>query len=183
MQENEIKTCKMCFKEIPDKAKKCPYCQHWQNKWSLIVFNPLFAMIPMLILIILYTSLLAGMIDKFINQGEEFSKYKNSILVEKSKMKFGVKTSCKGAKYPTVVIIGKLKNHSNISWKEVALEVQIFNKEGKLIDTKQEEKYSFVVPAHEETAFKISFEMEFPKVEYNSFMVFIRSAKDERKRF
>ena len=183
MQANGIKTCKMCFKEISDKAKKCPYCQHWQNRWSLIVFNPLFAMIPILILSVLYILLLAGMIDKFINQGEEFSKYKNSILVEPIKMKFGVKTSCKSVKYPTVVIMGKLKNNSDISWKELVIEVQIFNKEGKLIDTKQDEKYSFVVPAHQETAFKISFEMEFPKEEYHSFEVFIRSAKDERKRF
>jgi len=63
------------------------------------------------------------------------------------------------------------------------IETQIFNKQGEMVDTKQQKKYSFLVPAHGESAFKLSFEMEFPKDEYNNFKVFVRSAKDERKRF
>ena len=183
MTENKMKTCKMCFKEISEQAKKCPYCLHWQNKLNLITFHPLFALTPIAIFFGICCLLLAGMFENLFHQGEPFSKYKSSIIIEKCKMKFGANIYDKETKHPTVAIMGKLKNNSDISWKGVVLEVQIFDKAGKLIDTKQKEKYSFVVPAHEEAAFKVSFEMEFPREEYNSVKVFIRSAKDERQRF
>jgi len=89
MTNEKIKICKMCFKEISDKAKKCPYCQHWQNKWSLITFHPLFAMIPMIIMLGIFLTLWGGLFEKIFDPGEPFSKHKNSIIIEQTKMKFG----------------------------------------------------------------------------------------------
>ena len=42
---SETKTCRMCCMEIAAAAKKCPFCHHWQNKFSMITFHPAFAVL------------------------------------------------------------------------------------------------------------------------------------------
>ena len=55
--------------------------------------------------------------------------------------------------------------------------------EKKLIDTGQEKKRFFVVPANDSSTFKVSITREFPEEQYNSFQVRVLLAKDERARF
>ncbi|OGV33769.1 MAG: hypothetical protein A2020_11625 [Lentisphaerae bacterium GWF2_45_14] len=181
MENTDKKTCKMCYMEIPEKAKKCPYCHQWQNKFSMICFHPLFAM---LFFIIPYCILAPLFFESIFYEGEPFSEHKEALKIIDAVMNFGELAGCQQkGKYPTVAIIGKIKNTGDIYWKDVVIEAQIFNKDGKLIDTKQQEQYKFVVLANGESAFKLSFATEFPKEEYNHFKIFIRSAKDLRARF
>lgn len=180
MSTEETKICKMCYKEISSKAKKCPYCQHWQNKWSLITFHPLFGMIPVMVVFIALIALLGKSFKSTFAEGEPFSQHAASLSINETQMVFGV-NECEH-KSATVAILGKIRNESNISWKDIKLEARFFDKEGKMIDTTQDQKY-ITVPSNGESAFKLSFKREFPQENYDSFKIRIISAKDERTRF
>lgn len=175
MEEMTSKICKMCYKEIDSRAKKCPHCHHWQNKISMIVWNPAFAvflvMIPYVAVFIFIGTAFKGMFD----QGEDFTSYRNQITISEPELKFG-ETSCG----PTVVVMGKMTNNSSLSWKDVQLEVRFYDKNEKLVDTDQKEKYSFVVPANDVSTFKVSIPREFPEDQYTSSEVRILSASDAR---
>src|SRR5260370_27787978 len=108
------KTCKMCCMEIPREARKCPYCHHFQNRVSMLMFHPGFA--------VLFGSLpLAAMLIVFANvfdTGENYESYKDQIVVPDSQLVFGDTKS--GA---TIAVIGTIKNTSPVSWKEVQFHV------------------------------------------------------------
>lgn len=175
MEEITSKTCKICYKEIDSRAKKCPYCQHWQYKFSMVVFHPAFAVffvtIPFVAVFIFMGTTFKDMVDK----GEDFTPYRNQIAISEPELKFG-ETSCG----PTVVAMGIMTNKSSLSWKDVQLEVRFYDNNNKLIDTGQKNKYSFVVPANDISTFKVSIPREFPEEQYGSCKVRILSAKDSR---
>ena len=177
MKNENTTVCKMCCMDINPKARKCPYCQHFQNKWLLIAYHPLFAIISMIILL----GLMGTMFEMTFSEGESFSHFSNAVSVVETKMVFGF-SGCEH-KAPTVVILGKIQNDSPVSWKDVRLEANFFDKAGKLIDANQKEQYSFIVAAKDSGTFKLSFQREFPEDQYDHCKVRIVSAKDGRKRF
>jgi len=177
MKNENTTVCKLCDMEISAKAKKCPYCQHFQNKWLVIAYHPMFAVIY----IVIMAALMGTMIESMFSEGESFADYHNALSVVETKMVFGV-TGCEH-KSPTVVVLGKIQNDSPISWKDVRLEATFFDKDGKLIDAAQKEYYAFIVAAKDKGTFKLSFQREFPEEQYDSFKVRIVSADDKRKRF
>jgi hypothetical protein len=171
MEEITSKTCKTCYKEIDSRAKKCPYCQHWQSKSSMIVRHPAFA-----VFLIMGFLLVFGVIFESLfvfDKGEDFATYSNQITISKTELKFG-----ETSRGPTVVVMGEIKNNSDLSWEDVQLEVRFYDNNEKLSDTDQENKYSFVVPANDVSPFKISIQREFPEDQYASCKVRILSAKD-----
>jgi hypothetical protein len=178
MEEITSRICKMCYKEIDNRAKKCPYCQHLQNKISMVVFHPVFGvffvLIPML-LVFIFTGL---MFKRILDQGEDFTPYRNQIAISESELKFG-----HTARGPTVVVMGKMTNNSSLSWKDVNLEVRFYDNDNKLVDTDQKNKYSFVVPANDVSTFKVSIPREFPEEQYASCKVRILSGRDSRARW
>jgi len=175
MEEITSKICKMCYKEIDSRAKKCPYCQHCQNKFSMVVFHPAFGVIFVLIPILLVYIFMGLMFKGMFDQGEDFTPYRTQIAISEPELKFG-----KTARGPTVVVMGKMTNNSSLSWKDVQLEVRFYDKDNKLIDTDQKEKYSFVVPANDISTFKVSILREFSEEQYANFKVRILSARDSR---
>jgi hypothetical protein len=177
MKTENTTVCKMCYMEISPKAKKCPYCQHFQSKWLMIAYHPLFFIISMVIIV----APMGTMLETTFSEGESFSNYRSAVSVVDTKMVFGV-SGCEH-KTPTIAILGRIQNDSQVSWKDVRLEATFFDKEGRLIDVTQKEQYSFLVAAKDCGTFKLSFQLEFPKEQYDSFKVRIISAKDERKLF
>ena len=173
--------CKMCYMEINLKAKKCPYCQHWQNKWSMITFHPLFAIIPTMAIFIVLFGFMGTMFHTMFSEGKSFSRYVNSISIIETEMVFGVRGNQE--KSPIVAVLGTIRNDSGVSWEDITLEACFFDKDGKLIDAIQEKKYSFTIPANDESRFKLSFHREFPQEKYDSCKLRVISAKDERQRF
>lgn len=181
MESESTTICKMCYMDINPKAKKCPYCQHFQYKWSKVAFHPLFPLILMIIVMVIAIPAIIKIFQPIFYEGEPFSLYSSAVSVVETKMVFG--TSASEHKSPTVVILGKIQNDSPISWEDVRIEATFFDKDGALIDATQKEEYSFLVNARDSGTFKLSFNREFPEVQYVSFKVRIISAKDERKKF
>ena len=177
--QGESKTCKMCCEEIAAAAKKCPYCHHWQYRLSLIVFHPLFALVPFLVFMVLLISFYEMTLKGIFGKGEPFQKYADQITITESKMEFG-QDQCG----PVVAVVGKLKNSSPVDWKDVRIQVEFFDSKGKLMDAAQQNEYSSPrLPADQEIAFKVSFTRQFPEKEYASHKVCVISATDSRQRF
>src|SRR5665213_3290938 len=97
------KTCKLCCMEIPQQARKCPYCHHFQNRLAMFMFHPAFAILicslPMITVLIVFSYIFV--------MGENYETYKNQILISDSQIVFGDTKS--GA---TVAVIGTIKNSS-----------------------------------------------------------------------
>lgn len=168
------KTCKMCSSEISQQARKCPHCHHFQNRWSMIMFHPVFAVgfacLPLAAMLFVFASI--------FDAGEKYETYKDQIQITDSHIFFGDTKS--GA---TVAVIGTFTNASRISWREIQFHVDFLDAAGKRADVGEREDYSFRLPAGEASSFKISFRREFPETNYVTPTVRIVGAKDARARW
>jgi hypothetical protein len=171
-------TCKLCCMDIPKLAKKCPYCQHWQFRWNTIIFHPVFAIAPLIIVFIIFLSMMQFMFRNMIVSKEQFSPFVDQISITKSKMEFGEDQNGE-----VVVVIGKMKNASPVDWKDVRIHADFFNGNEELIDTGQQESYTWRLPGDDELAFKVSFQCLFPEKDYVSHKVRVISAVDAKNKF
>ncbi len=170
---NQHKTCGMCRREIAADARKCPYCQHWQDKLSMALYHPgvivLVLIVPLTILFIVFGLAFQRTFDR----GEAFQPYASQIKVLQSSVSFGETQAG-----PTVVVTGYLQNTSPLNWKDVALAVEYYHADGQLIDSGQSAQYSYQLPVGNKVAFKLSLLREFPETDYASHTVHVISAKD-----
>ncbi len=177
-EEHAMKTCPMCCMEIPSKAKKCPYCRHWQHRLWTVMNHPgivvLFCFLP---LAAAYAAMLMVLGQPF-REWERFSAYSDQITITESKLEFG-----EGQCGPVVAIVGKLKNLSPVDWKDVRFHVDFYNPKGDFFDTGQQEAFTYRLLAGQETGFKVSLRREFPEKEYASYKARVISALDSRQRF
>jgi len=165
-----MKTCKMCFKEIDERAKKCPFCQHWQTKLQSFYRNPASAIIAA-IAIMAFGS---WFIDSLFSPKHDFESFKNKIEITKNSIEFG-NNSCG----QTVAILGSIKNNSQIDWRAVKFEIVFYDNDNNVTDTEQIEKYSFSLPANEEVPFKLSMKKEFDDTRYIGHRIRIISAREK----
>lgn len=177
--QGESKMCKMCCEEIAAAAKKCPYCHHWQYWASLITFHPLFSLVFLIPMMILFIAFMVWFQNALFYKGEPFRDHADQITVIKSTMEFGQDQSG-----PTVAVVGVLKNPSPIDWKDVRLQAEFFDAKGTLIDASQQDEYrSPRLPANQEVGFKVSLTRQFPESKYSRYKVRAISAIDSRQRF
>ena len=126
--------------EIPKEALKCPYCQHFQNRWTMFIYHPAFAMLVAFIP-------LAGILitlGKMFDTGEDYVTYKDQIAITESQLVFGETKSS-----ATVDVIGTIKNTSPIAWKEIEFHVDFFDATGKRMDVGEKENSFSTCPQKE----------------------------------
>ena len=160
----------MCRSEIDSLAKRCPYCRHWQNKLSMMLWHPAFAVVLILLFYFLFQMFL---MDQF-GPGKDFNIDKDRINIKDTTMQFG-ENKCGQA----IVILGKIENQSDTAWKNLHFEINFFDKDKNLIDTDQEEIYEFLLPVNEQVPFKVSVTRQFPEELYNSFDIRILTAREK----
>ena len=167
-------TCKTCFSEIDERAKKCPYCQSWRSRLRTIFYNPAFSLIIFFVLMFGISSYFES---KF-TQKIDFADYKNQIAISESRIEFG-NNSCG----ETVAIIGKIKNQSELNWKDITYEIIFYDAKKNVSDTGQENEFSFILPATEEVPFKVSMKKEFDFEKYQSYEIRLVSARAKLRFF
>ncbi len=174
----DVKVCGMCCMEIAAAAKKCPYCQHLQNKLSMLMFHPGFTASFLVLTMIIMFGYLGLMFQHSFSQGEDFQKYSKQIIFSDTKLQFGENKAGH-----TVAVVGQIRNESPVDWKEIYFQVEFRDTDGNLIDAGQEFEYSFYLPTQEEVGCKVSFRREFPTELYASHSIRVIEAKDGKKRF
>jgi RNA polymerase subunit RPABC4/transcription elongation factor Spt4 len=174
MKDNvETKACALCAEPIRVAAKICPYCRSVQPRWKRQrqveqwTGFAFFFLMGLVLLSFLYV---------IIMPGRNFELFQNQFTVIDPEMSFDVTTN---GNY--ISTIGQIRNGSPYAWKDVYVEVQYFNKEGKMIDTCTREDYGEIIFAGDTQAFKVRGPADKPESEYSTQKVFIRSAKDSRK--
>jgi hypothetical protein len=121
----QTKVCPHCAETIKAAAKVCPHCCYWQNKWSLQ--NPQIGFVSIVIMMIVAITWFDSQFDK-----RDFAPYQNQITVVNSETSFRMVSS-----NLTVSVIGVITNQSDFGWKEIAIEAQFFDGNGKMIDVIQ----------------------------------------------
>jgi hypothetical protein len=165
--------------DIPAKAKKCPFCHHWQHWLSLTVVHPAFGFVFFAIPLMIFYILITVWFHNQFSKGEPFQKYAGQITVVESKIEFG-----QDHNGPVVAVVGKIKNTSPVDWKEVRIHAEFFNAKDALIDVDQQSEYqSPSLPAGQEIGFKVYFPRQFPEKEYVRHKIRVISAKDARESF
>lgn len=172
----ETKICPHCAETIKAAAKVCPNCRYWQKTWSL--YNPRLLWVLGCVVLTGYSVVMGVFFDSMLGQGRDFAQYRNAIQIVSSTMNFSHTN-----KDPYITTVGVLTNSSEFGWKDVQLEVQYFDNNGKLIDTGRERDLDIVVMPHSEMAFRIRTVADKAESFYVGHKVFIRAATDAANRF
>ncbi len=179
-EQEQTKTCRICYEEIDRRARACRYCSSPQAGFAswIVRHSSKFSLI--LLLFMTAPAIMVGILLHRFGRGEDFAPYSQQVRVVSSAMHFEETEDG-----PVVWVIGKVQNDSKIDWKEIQFEVQFMNEAGELIDVERRVQ-SFheprVLPGGE-AGFKIKASREFSKEKYASQKVFIRYAKDARSRW
>lgn len=175
MAENEqTKICPHCAETIKAAAKVCPHCRYWQKRWSLQ--NPQVGITLWVFLLIAAWCCLGVLVDKIFAPKQQFAVYRNEIGVVSSQFNQRIYGS-----NLWITVVGTLTNYSNVSWKDVGVEAQFFDKSSKLIDaiTVNASDYRGVtILPHGEAAFKIEGKASHPATDYETNKLNVRWAKD-----
>jgi predicted nucleic acid-binding Zn ribbon protein len=177
VEATEIKLCKVCREPIPFEAKKCIKCQSWQSYRDYYRNNPQL-WYSILFLLITIPLMLLPFYFLRMDHGAAFTKYRDQIELISSDMRFDVD---RDGRFQKVITIGKLKNNSPYSWKDIHFEVQYFDQNDKLIATTSEKIHDLVLLPGTEHAFQIVSQAEGPEMLYSSQKVYIREATESGK--
>jgi hypothetical protein len=160
--------------EIPEAARKCPHCHHFQTRAATLMFHPGFMVlcptIPLLILLFSFVQL--------FDKGEDYEKYRAQIVIEESELAFGDTKSG-----PTVAVLGTVKNTSPVPWREITFHADFFDADGRRVDVGQREAYSMQLPSNAASSFKVSFRREFPETNYVRHEIRVVAAQDARSKW
>ena len=171
-EATESKPCGWCAEPIRAAARVCPYCRRLQPKWKRL--GDWMAFIPLLFLVLLFVGG-SIWIGRVFSPGREFEPFRDQIVIEGSAMHFGQMTNGN-----FVSAIGTLRNNSPYAWKQIRLEAQYYDKDGRLIDTRTESRYGDVLPPGATQGFRLRAPADKPQSAYTTHKVFVRSAEDVR---
>lgn len=163
----------MCAETIKSAAVVCPHCRHVQKTWKLCSPN----MTATVTLAFFAIGILG--IFLFINKivgRQNFKPYQSQITILESTVSQRVTTNA-----VFVVITGVLTNGSDYSWKNIALEGRLHDREGHLMDVIPAGTgyYDGVVAvAHGVAAFKIENRTSRSLADYANHKVLVQWARD-----
>ena len=182
IDEHTTKTCKVCFSEIDQRAKKCPFCHQWQGRLQAVLVPPNVAgLIATLIMLGLFIPLLVWM-GRSVGPGRDVAPYVDQIHVVNSHIEFSEWSEGK----PIVEVIGLMRNDSEYSWKDVDIEVRFFDHHDEMFDTANTiGRHGLgrpILPGQEQS-FTVTTTRDHPPERYTSHEARVTSALDGRQRF
>ena len=170
---SDTKVCPMCVETIRRTAIVCPHCRHVQGKWWSLRNPSVIATIAGIFWFCVLFAL-AFLVERAFD-GRAFEPHRAEFSILESSVSQRITSN---AVY--VVVIGVLTNESNFSWKQIGIEAQLFNREGKLIDVipAPSDYGGISVARHETAAFKLEGKTGNQLSDYASHKVFVRWGKD-----
>lgn len=172
----DTKVCPLCAETIKAAAKICPHCRHWQKRWSWT--DPRTTSLLLAAFWILVMVGVGVFFDRMFGPKEDFATYRDEIVVVESQVSrrlAGTNTY--------VTVVGILTNASAVSWKDVGVEAQFLDSDGKPFDAITVNADGFrgvVVLPHGISTFKIEGRAAQPEADYSHYRTTVRWAKDVR---
>ena len=170
-----FKICPYCAEQINAAAKVCPRCRQWLSIYSLR--NPAAFMGVFCLCILVFWVGTQMQLQKLFNSGLDFSPYRDGIAVVESRM--NIKDAGKDS---SVYVVALITNRTEITWKEVQLEVRFFSKTGNLIDARTSWANTPIFP-HGDSAVNIKVLPGRPLSDYESYKIFVRYARGVHAHF
>jgi len=174
--EQQTKTCSECCEPMNARAHVCPHCGRlqWRNAWPrmMIGFVPVLAIC---VAAMVWSQRIAHRFESGANpQGLE--TYAGQIKVTDSRMEFG-----QSPEGPVVLVVGMMKNDSDIPWEDVAVVAQFYDPQGRRIDVSYDRQYLACILPHGEMAFKLRAHADLPRESYARYEVSVPFAEDTRR--
>lgn len=163
----------MCAEAIQPAAIVCPHCRHVQTTWKLC--SPNITAFFTLCFIGAGIALCFLFINRIVGR-QDFESFQSQITILESAVSQRVTSN---AVY--VVVTGTLTNGSKYSWKSIAIEGQLFDRDGRLVDTipAMTDNYgNSVAIAHGTSAFKIESRTSHALGDYANHKLSIQWARD-----
>jgi hypothetical protein len=176
MNEENLKTCRYCAEQIKATAKICPRCRQWLSVFSLrnvsilIVMTWIWTFYLMIGLVVT--------VHRWVNPGTNFAPYRSQIAIVESRMCCW--TNKENALFVSVIAV--VTNQTDMAWRETEIDARFFDKAGTLIDIGRGEYYDTLYPKTD-GAIRINAGMLRPLADYDSYKIYIGSAKDSNSRF
>jgi hypothetical protein len=174
LSQSETKVCKMCAEPIKPAAVVCPHCRHVQTTWKLCSPNLTGALTAGLILVCMTGALM--LLTRIVGV-RNFEPYQSQLTILESSVSQRVTSNA-----VFVVITGVLTNGSVRSWKDIALEGKLYDREGHLLDaipaTADYFNSGVVAAARSQAAFKIETKTSRTLADYASHQVSVQWARD-----
>lgn len=174
-QEETTKVCKACAQVINAPAKICPYCRSVQGCWAFLSWqNPVVT--ALVVLIVTAAALSVPLVlRESLFEGEDFSNYRGAINVVESS--FHLQDGKNGLE---LSVVGILTNTSSLAWKNIQVEAQLLDADGKLIDSVTDRHFDQAVLPHDVMSFRLLSKAARERAEYATHKLSVRFAKDGR---
>jgi len=176
--EQQRRTCSECYEPMDARARVCPHCGRiqWRRAWPRMLAG----FVPVLLLGVTLMAWGGWMKHRLMSSPnpEGLAAYAGQIKVTESRMEFG-----QSSDGPVVLVVGMLRNDSDIAWGNVKLDVRFFDPQGRLIDVNVRDYYLSAIRPRGEMAFKLRGPADLPRQSYARYEVSVRSAEDAGQLF
>ena len=165
--------CRWCRERIDASARRCPHCRAPQSKWA-ISSHPAVGAAFMLVALIILGAMFFHLTGHF-SDGRDFTDYLDKLQIVESEVVSEEKDG-----WTTTAVVGRIRNNSDVAWKDVQIEVQFRDGDGKLVDTFTDSDLAKRYPPGEVRAFKASGWAYLPAERYASYEASVVWAKEAK---
>jgi hypothetical protein len=176
-EERQTKTCKVCYEQIDQRARKCPHCRQGQHPLTVITFHPAVVMWLFAMPVLAVCGLAIYMFSTAMSPSEYFAKHEGQIRVLRSEMLWEEQGTT-----PIVAVVGEIENDSSLPWQWIEIEVQFWDSAGRLVDAFSDLHWATVLE-HARSDFRVASSAYLPRESYAEYKASIRSARDARDRW
>ncbi len=111
-----------------------------------------------------------------LHHSRRFTDYAQKVHITPSEFHFALEDGMRFA-----VLTGTIRNDTRVSWNQPSIEVQYFDKQGRLIDTETYDDPRMTLAPYTEQEFKIQCEAVRPNADYTTHKVVIRYAEEANR--
>ena len=168
--------CRVCREVIASDAKRCPKCRSWQSGWRALwsPSTPQSLGYQLVVTVVIIALMIPLMKYVFFSGGKDFEDYRDKLQLETPSISF-----TKADKRDLVVVVGTIKNQSDVTWRNIHVEARFLNPKGEMVDSQSYDLRDVIVRANTDAAYRVTAYAVRPASEYNRVALVITSARSK----